>query len=260
MDQKVINVYKKSGQTPLECIQKLKNAHLELRHVPLSYAGRLDPLAEGVLLILVGDECLKKDDYLALDKEYEMTILFGFSTDTYDVMGLVDESKESQDLIEDISDKVSHILPQFVGRISQKYPAYSSRTVDSKPLFQWAREGKLDEIVIPSHDVFIKSINIVSSGSVSSEEFRKKIHEMITAVHGDFRQDQILGIWNKILRPLPEKEFPVLTLRIVSGSGVYVRALAHDIGQALGIPALALGIVRTRVGDYRNPEYQQEMI
>src|SRR3989338_10830300 len=89
MTDKFVIVNKKKGQTPLDCINELKNTDENLRKLPVTYAGRLDPLAEGVIVLLIGDECIKKDEYLKLPKEYELTILFGFATDTYDVMGRV---------------------------------------------------------------------------------------------------------------------------------------------------------------------------
>lgn len=91
MNEKLKIVYKKCGQTPLDCINEIKKENKELLHLPLTYAGRLDPLARGVLIILIGDECLKKDEYLKLGKVYETTIIFGFETDTYDLMGMVNK-------------------------------------------------------------------------------------------------------------------------------------------------------------------------
>ncbi|MFA7315715.1 MAG: hypothetical protein WC059_02850 [Candidatus Paceibacterota bacterium] len=247
-DNRVL-VYKKPGQTPLEAVTEAKNTYPNWKHVPVTYAGRLDPLAEGALLLLAGEECLKKDEYLALSKEYELSILFGFSTDTYDLMGLITESTF---LPEDTSfiSNLEKITPQFTGRIRQTYPVYSSRTVDGKPLFQWAREGKLHEITIPSHDVFVESIEVVSHGEIDHGVLVKRIHTDIARVHGDFRQEEIISLWNKTLENYQGKTFPVVTLRIKCGSGVYVRALAHDIGKSLGVPALALKIIRTKIGEF----------
>jgi len=59
----------------------------------MTYAGRLDPLAEGLLLVLTGEECKNKEKYLGLDKEYEVDVLFGFATDTYDILGKVLSAK-----------------------------------------------------------------------------------------------------------------------------------------------------------------------
>jgi tRNA U55 pseudouridine synthase TruB len=74
MPQNKIILNKPIGETPLEIINYYKRLHPEYRYLPMTYAGRLDPLAEGVLLLLAGEECLKKDEYLSLSKEYELTL------------------------------------------------------------------------------------------------------------------------------------------------------------------------------------------
>lgn len=246
MIDRVINVYKKCGETPLECINKLKNDNPSLKFSPMTYAGRLDPLAEGVLLILVGDECHRKDEYLNLPKVYEVDVLLGFSTDTYDVMGKIVEHRISTPSVEIIKNS----LKNFIGKIKQAYPPYSSRPVKGQPLFKWARDGKLGEIEIPSHDVFVENIEIIGQSEISSKSLLTKIKEDIGKVKGDFRQKEILSLWGEELSNKEEEIFPTIKLRISCGSGVYVRGIANDIGKELGIPALALNIKRTKVGEY----------
>lgn len=281
MQDNVINIYKKVGQTPLDCINTLKKEKEELRFIPMTYAGRLDPLAEGVLLILIGDECHKKDQYLSLPKEYEVDVLFGFATDTYDVMGKIIAQKatvkevfkrssdegngnqcqtilntsftsasECENWCGNFATKIQKILSEFIGRINQSYPPYSSRTVNGKPLFEWAREGKLDEIDIPSHDVSVENIEIIGEKSYLGAQLLSKVKEDIGKVKGDFRQKEIINIWEKELRSNYEEKYSVIKLRISCGSGVYVRGIAQSIGEKLGIPSLALKIVRTKVGNY----------
>lgn len=256
MDDKVIKVYKKTGETPLHCIDNLKKQHEGLRLLPMTYAGRLDPLAEGVLLVLVGEECKKKDEYLNLPKEYEVEVLFGFSTDTYDVLGKVASLEEKFKSFYEIkkgktSDYVSKILPEFIGNIKQEYPPYSSRPVKGKPLFMWSREGKLDEIEIPTHNVYVESINIIQNSEIRGDDLLKLIKEKISNVEGDFRQEKIISIWENELENKKEEIYPIVKLRISCGSGVYMRSIAHEIGEKLGIGALALSIVRTRIGEYK---------
>ena len=84
---KILNIYKPVGISPLDAIKTLKEKYPELKDEKMTYAGRLDPLAEGVLLILAGNAVYEKEKYLKLDKEYEAEILFGFNTDTYDIFG-----------------------------------------------------------------------------------------------------------------------------------------------------------------------------
>lgn len=259
----VINVYKKCGQTPLECIRDLKNSNQELASLPMTYAGRLDPLAEGVLLILVGDECLKKEEYLNLSKEYEVDILFGFATDTYDLMGKVIASpgivfkRSSDEGVGSRNQTISNsifgfdiVIKKFIGKIKQKYPSYSSRPVNGKPLFMWTREGKLEEIEIPTHDVFIEKIEIIKEKEITGKILYEKIKKDIAKVNGDFRQEEILALWRNELKDKYQEKYRVIKLRVTCGSGAYMRSLAYEIGQMIGIQSFALNIVRTKVGEY----------
>lgn len=251
MINKVIKVYKKCGETPLDCVKNVKKENENLRLLPITYAGRLDPLAEGVLLLLVGDECHKKEEYLNLSKEYEVDVLFGFATDTYDVMGkVIDVAKRVTDVGQLGVPRCPTSVNSFIGKIKQSYPPYSSRPVKGRPLFEWAREGRLNEIEIPTHDVFVENIEIIEEKDISGKELHQKIIEDISKVKGDFRQKEILSIWDNNLKNKDDEKYSIIKLRISCGSGVYVRCIANDLGKSLGIPALALKIVRTKVREY----------
>jgi tRNA pseudouridine55 synthase len=262
-----IAIYKKIGQTPLMALEALRFEHPEWAGLPMTYAGRLDPVAEGVLLVLVGEDCKEKDKYIGLAKEYELSVLFGFDTDTYDLLGEVKSvynatpevlSERSSDLIpstlgQTISESTSGfatIIKKFIGDIHQSYPPYSSRTVGGKPLFQIARDGKIDEIKIPEHVVHIENIEILENKNISKEDLGKHINSLINTVKGDFRQDDIKKRWVEALESSSMLEYPIVKLKVSCGSGSYMRVLAHDLGRELGIPALAYHIKRTKVGEY----------
>src|SRR5690606_23219787 len=87
----ILQLYKREGETPLECIQRFRAENPSYAEVSMTYLGRLDPMAEGLLLVLAGDT-RKKKAYLELDKRYEFEVLWGFETDTYDMLGLVTAS------------------------------------------------------------------------------------------------------------------------------------------------------------------------
>src|SRR3989344_5921655 len=76
----VIPYYKNRGETPKEALERLRIERPKLQNETLSYAGRLDPLAEGGLLILVGEANKEREQYLHLSKKYTVEILFGWST------------------------------------------------------------------------------------------------------------------------------------------------------------------------------------
>ncbi len=238
----IICLYKKKGETPLACVERFKDLNKEYLDVPLTYAGRLDPMAEGLLLVLAGDERYKKEKYLNLNKVYEVEILLGIETDTYDVLGIpiMQEKKIMRN-------EVSDMLKRYVRTINQPYPPFSSKTVKGKPLFMWARQNKLDTIDIPGKRVTIHSIDVLNTRSISTNDVREKILKDVMSVKGDFRQDEIQEVWNS----LPSrKDLFVIKIKVHCSSGTYMRSLAHNLGKDLGVGAIALSIVRAKIGNY----------
>ncbi len=243
----VLNLYKKLGETPRERLERLRVEKPHYAHEVLSYAGRLDPMAEGVLLCLVGSANKRRDAYLDLSKEYTLDILFGFSTDTYDVLGRVMETGDASGLSKKA---LQQALNEFRGNLNQEYPPYSSKTVEGKSLFEWARNNALSSILLPSRSVTIYHIDIEKLYKVKEPQLLHYIEESVNKVNGDFRQEEILAGWKRNLKPKGVREFPCATVKIACSSGTYARSIAHGVGKHLGVPALALHILRTKAGEY----------
>lgn len=149
--------------------------------IPLAYAGRLDPMAHGKMLILAGESCKEREKYLGLDKEYIFEVLLGFESDSQDILGLV-KSKGKQHThvlknmgIKDLEGRVDDILQKMVGKRKMKYPVFSSKAVEGKPLFLWALEKRLDEIDIPEKEVEIYSTERLEIRGITQEEIRKEV-------------------------------------------------------------------------------------
>ncbi len=243
-------VYKQIGETPLACLERVRGEQGIDQAVPMTYAGRLDPMAEGVMIFLEGEECKEKEKYTGLDKTYEFEILVGFETDTYDLLGLAKENTGGSVIPEYIRnpEKLSETLTSFVGKQEQSYPAYSSKTVDGKQLHTYAREGTVVES--PTHQIEIYTLQCTSTVILKKDELEKQIIERISKVVGDFRQEEILMKWKDTLLQSPENEFQLISCSIDCGSGTYVRQLVQDIGIKLGVPMTTFSIKRTKVGDW----------
>ena len=136
------------------------------------------------------------------------------------------------------------------GVFEQVYPAYSSKTVGGKPLFMWAREGKLNKIKIPKHPVEIFNANFISRRTVSGEELLNTIISKISLVVGDFRQKEIIEKWKEVLGHKQEREFVIDTISMKVSSGFYVRQFAKDIAKTFGTIATTFHIKRTKIGDF----------
>jgi tRNA pseudouridine(55) synthase len=258
----VLVVEKRLGETPLEALTRVRAERDIDESVPMTYAGRLDPMAEGVLVLLVGEECKKKVEYLGLDKEYEVEIVFGVSTDTYDMLGI---PKLSIEKIEQLpAGGFQKIFQKYVGKFSQPYPPFSSKTVNGVQLHTLARAGELpDEDEMPSKEVEIYAVEVVNGGVISSAALEERIMSGIKLVKGDFRQEEIMKQWSGIFRTTEVADgdagvhiqhetscpnFPMVRIRVKCSSGTYMRSLAERMGRDLGVGAFALSIKRLSIG------------
>lgn len=244
--KKIVVVNKKEGETPLVALELFRAKHKEYKDLPITYAGRLDPMASGVLILLAGEEAKNKEKYLALDKEYEFEVLFGFATDTYDILGKV--TNQSHGVDGGLEEKVKSNLKYFTGKFMQKYPPYSSKTVYGKPMFQYSRENI--EVDAPEREVNVKSLKLIKIRKVQNKKLLENIEKRIGKVTGDFRQKEIVKLWQKNLTN-KEAKYAIAYFKIKCGSGTYVRGIANSLGEKIRVPALAYSIKRTRVGKYK---------
>ena len=135
---KIINLYKPLSLTPLEAIDKFRLQNTEYKDIKMGYAGRLDPMAQGVLVVLCSDLSSKQVEYSNLDKEYVADIIFGFETDTFDMLGVASNYTQKKVL----KLKIEESLKSFKGDFSFKLPQYSSYIIKGKPLYWWARNKR----------------------------------------------------------------------------------------------------------------------
>lgn len=244
----VFKAYKNLGETPLESIQRLQKEGKLPKNKKIAYAGRLDPMAEGLLLLLIEPETKNRDAYQKLDKSYEFEVLFGAATDTFDTLGLITAKSEKGKVPEK---KLTTAIAKFVGKQKQKYPPYSSVLVKGKPLFWWAKNGKLKNITIPSKEIEIYSIKIARIYQITKDKLQRRIAKQVSFVKGDFRQESILLTWNNFFKETKKKSFSIAKIKIACSSGTYVRQLVADLGSLLNVPLATLHIKRTAVGKFK---------
>lgn len=248
---------KKVGETPLAAIGLWKIKNPEYTDTAACYAGRLDPMASGKLLILLGDECKQQRAYTNLDKEYEIEVLLDVGSDTGDALGMPEYSHKEV-LVE--KRNLTDVLRKEIGAHLREYPAFSSKTVNGKPLFLYALEGTLSHTKVPEHIERIYRIQCQSVCTISDTELETRISEFLDRVPRtsepskrlgeDFRVDAIRARWIALFKTIPERNFIVLRLTVTCASGTYMRSLASRIGTSLHSKALALSIKRTKIGTY----------
>ncbi len=253
---------KRVGETPLSCAEAWRATQSPaLENTPLAYAGRLDPLASGSLLVLIGEECKHQEHYHKLDKAYEFSVLFGVGSDTGDVMGRLSLPAYNKKLLD--KNTILKTAKQLTGEVSLPYPIFSSRTVKGKPLHTWAMEGRLNEIEIPTatttiYKLKLEKLETKMRAAVYTEALAKinsipKVTEERKALGNDFRRTDIRADWQKFRDAGHDTDrFLIAHFSCVASSGSYMRSLATAMGEITGEKALAYHIHRTTIGKYQS--------
>ena len=132
----VINLEKPTGMTSRAAINRLQG---RVRPAKLGHGGTLDPLASGVLLLLVGKATRLMPYVQRLEKKYLATFQLGVESETEDIEGTVIPLEGAR---RPTRSEVVEELPRWIGTIQQKPPAFSALKVNGKRAYQLAREGK----------------------------------------------------------------------------------------------------------------------
>jgi len=175
------------------------------------HAGTLDPDAEGLLIVLMGNATRLSQYLVSHRKRYRFTLVAGIETDTDDMTGKVISESTSKGITRD---DLLKVIPGFTGDITQTVPAYSAVKIDGVRSYMLARSGSA--IDTPSRQVWT----------------------------GDWK---IGGITENRIE-----------LEVSTSSGTYVRALARDIGRALGTFGTADSILRISIGEFDIAESASE--
>ena len=149
----VINVYKEAGYTSHDVVAKLRGI---LKIKKIGHTGTLDPEAEGVLPICIGNATKLCDLITDKQKEYQGVLKLGVRTDTQDMTGKIIQSYDGD--INFSKKEIEEVVQGFVGNISQIPPMYSALKVNGKKLYDLARQGI--EVERKPRNITIHYINI----------------------------------------------------------------------------------------------------
>ena len=164
----IIVINKPIGCTSYNIVYRVKKIFKE----KVGHTGTLDPLATGVLPILIGKGTKLSNYLMEHDKEYIATLKLGKKTDTLDAEGEVIEEREVDDNIFN-KDKIDEVLNKFIGKIEQIPPLYSAIKVNGKKLYEYARKGK--QVEIKPREIEIYQIELISI-LPEKQEIQYKVH------------------------------------------------------------------------------------
>lgn len=210
-----LNLYKPPGMTSNQAVGAVKRL---LRPQKIGHAGTLDPLAEGVLPLALG-EATKTVPYLMdAAKDYVFTVRWGEARSTDDAEGDVIETSD----VRPSAVRIAAILPQFTGVIEQAPPVYSAIKIDGRRACDRARAGQ--EVVLKARQVEVFSLVLHPSPNLPPQG------------GGSEHSEQVGG--------------DCATFTVTCSKGTYIRSLARDMAQALGTVGHVTYLKRARVGKF----------
>ena len=151
---KVYLIDKPKGTHSFRAVSVLRKV-LDIKKV--GFAGTLDPLASGLLIVAVGRATRLLDWFHFLPKTYQADIIFGQTSDTYDLEGEIKSKKKVEKFDREFLEQQ---IDKFIGKQPQQAPVYSAKKVSGQKLHIMARKGKT--INPPSKEVEIYKIEVLN--------------------------------------------------------------------------------------------------
>lgn len=211
----VLIIDKPAGMTSHDVVARVREIIGERR---VGHTGTLDPFATGVLVVLIGKATRLAQFLSGAEKEYEAVIRFGYATDTGDVTGSrigCEEPRAPARTAPSLrQDEIQAAMTSLTGEIEQVPPMYSAKKIQGKKLYEFAREG---------HEVERQPVRVT------------------------VRKFEMLSSDDDLLRAKTDGAVD-LRVRVVCSAGTYIRTLAEDLGQKLGIGSHLAELRRTRAG------------
>lgn len=266
----VIPIDKPYRWTSADVIRKVKwmaIKHFGKKNLKVGHAGTLDPLATGVLLVCIGKATKLADAYQAHQKEYIAGVSFGATTASYDLEKEIDADYPLDGVSEEA---LRAVLPKFVGEQEQVAPLFSAKSVDGKRVYEIARAlykaGKpVDSDILKANRITIYGLELLSFGGNDAERgpFRDgamRTGAPLVGLQVALCPTRMGGVIAGPDRQSPNSRINVASteghqlvqaeIRVECSKGTYIRALARDLGEALGSGAFLHSLRRTRTGSF----------
>lgn len=157
----VLYIDKPLHWTSFDVVNKIRLSFrtiLGIKKIKVGHAGTLDPLATGIVTVCTGRATKRIDGLMNHDKEYVATIRFGATTPSFDLETDVDQTFATEHITRDKLETV--IANQFLGQIEQVPPMHSAIRVGGKRAYEFARQGKQDEVELKSRSIRIEQMLI----------------------------------------------------------------------------------------------------
>ena len=252
----VLPIDKPYRWTSADVIRKVKYAairHFGKKNLKVGHAGTLDPLATGILLVCIGPATRRAEELQRSRKRYLAGVSFGATTPSYDLEKPIDREYPVDGVSEE---SVRAVLKSFLGEQDQVAPLFSAKSVDGVRVYETAR--KLFKQGLPVEDTGILQAGRITIYDINLVEFSpaKKTPDQVGGDGNGVMPDQIGhpfvddGKGRIRVADISGYNLPTALIDVECSKGTYIRALARDLGEALGSGAFLSSLRRTGNGGY----------
>lgn len=206
----ILNLYKPKGISSFNFINRVKK---KFGYQKIGHAGTLDPLAEGVLVVLTDKDTKRQNEFTKQSKVYVAKVLLGAFSESFDREKPLIFSEKAPN-IQEI--EITQTLISLHGELSIPAPIYSAKLISGKRLYKYAKQG-VTEINLPIVTSQIEEIKLLKLSKLKHD------HNF----------------------------YPLLEIEVSCSSGTYIRSLANLIGEKLRTKGVLYSLKRTQVGDFK---------
>ena len=232
---------KPAGPTSHDVVSRMRRTLGERR---IGHTGTLDPMATGVLPLVIGKATRLAQFLSAADKSYEAVVRLGFATTTADAEGEPIAARFEGTL--PAREAIERALDSFRGTFLQQPPAFSAKKIGGKRSYAIARGRDGGDGQERNSELGIKnSERVAGSEDAAGSEFR--------IPDSEFRRPPLLPSAARVTvsrLDIMAIDADTVTVSLDCSAGFYIRSLAHDLGVALGTGAHLAALRRTRSGRF----------
>lgn len=231
--------------TSADVIRKIKwmaIKHFRKKNLKVGHAGTLDPLATGVLLVCIGKATKLAESFQRERKQYIAGVTFGATTPSYDREKDVDAFYPLEGVSEEA---LRAVLPSFIGEQDQVAPLFSAKSVDGVRVYEIAR--KRYKAGLPVEDLGVLQASRITIYDMQLLDYN--LTGKVVPPDGDNSNSKSTASSRINVAEVPEG-LPQADILVDCSKGTYIRALARDLGEALGSGAFLHSLRRTRNGGF----------
>jgi len=245
----IIPIWQPQGYSTNQIAKRLG----ELHNVKATHTGTLDPMAEGVVVVLLDEDRLRRQELSSSIKGYQFDIVFGIKTDSFDGMGIIKENGLNA-LPKIQKDMLVSICNTFIGEYTQIVPVFSAQLYKGKKLFEWGHQQV--DIPLPKKSGNIYKLDLLNLQKVPLIKVIDDVLEKLKNITGEFRQEEIIKQWEDYKlsmdssTSIKDKVVFVASFYVETSRGLYVRALSQDICNKIGTIGFVSSLIRLKNGSY----------